>query len=245
MSVGVSVLGAQAWPDVTPQRWLVVALGATEQHGPHLPLSTDTDIAGALALRLVQQRPQQTVLGPALPFGASGEHQSFPGTLSIGSQALTHVLVELVRSAVLTFPGVVLVNGHGGNEDGLRDAVKRLQSEGRAVLAWSPTLAAGGDHHAGFTETSVMLAIAAPSVHLNRAAAGATKPLSALLPAMRVGGVGAVAPSGVLGDPTGANAGDGHSILDAWTASLVAAFDDTIRATTTPKSGPLPSHHQI
>ncbi len=239
------MLAAQAWPDVMPQRWLVVALGATEQHGPHLPLSTDTDIASALAHRLVQQRPQLTVLGPALPFGASGEHQSFPGTLSIGSQALAHVLVELVRSAVLTFPGVVLVNGHGGNGDGVRDAVERLRFEGRAVLAWAPTLSSGGDHHAGFTETSVMLAIAAPLVHINRGAAGATEPLSALLPAMRVGGVEAVAPSGVLGDPTGANADDGQSILDAWTASLVAAFDDTIRATTTPKSAPPPSHHQI
>lgn len=230
MTTGVTPLAAQAWPDVTPQRWLVVALGATEQHGPHLPLSTDTDIASALAHRLVQLRPHQTVLGPALPFGASGEHQSFPGTLSIGSQALAHVLVELVRSAVLTFPGVVLVNGHGGNRDGVREAVDRLQLESRAVLVWSPTLAAGGDHHAGFTETSVMLAIAAPLVHLNRAAPGAMEPLSALLPAMREGGVGAVAPSGVLGDPTGANAVDGQAILDEWTASLVAAFDDTITA---------------
>ncbi len=228
MTAEVTVLAAQAWPDVMPQRWLVVALGATEQHGPHLPLSTDTDIASALALRLVQQRPQQTVLGPALPFGASGEHQSFPGTLSIGSQALAHILVELVRSAVLTFAGVVLVNGHGGNGDGVKDAVECLRLESRAVLDWAPTLPSGGDHHAGFTETSVMLAIAAPLVHMHRAAAGATEPLSALLPAMRAGGVGAVAPSGVLGNPTGANAGDGQSILDAWTASLVAAFDDTM-----------------
>src|SRR3712207_8629966 len=71
---------------------LVVPLGATEQHGPHLPLGTDTVIASALAASL------DAVVAPALPYGSSGEHAGFPGTLSIGREALVHVLVELVRS---------------------------------------------------------------------------------------------------------------------------------------------------
>ncbi len=66
---------------------LVVPLGATEQHGPHLPLGTDTEIAVALANRLADQLPQ-AIVAPAMPFGSSGEHQGFLGTLSIGQDAM-------------------------------------------------------------------------------------------------------------------------------------------------------------
>ena len=64
-------------------RLLIVPLGATEQHGPHLPLQTDTAIAEALARRLAEVRPH-AVVAPALPYGSSGEHQAFPGTLPLG-----------------------------------------------------------------------------------------------------------------------------------------------------------------
>ena len=75
----------------------IVPLGATEQHGPHLPLGTDTTIACALAFGLAAAR-DDVVVAPALPYGSSGEHAGFPGTLSIGQDALRVVVLELARS---------------------------------------------------------------------------------------------------------------------------------------------------
>src|SRR6478735_9184669 len=89
---------------------LVIGLGAHEQHGPHLPLDTDTVIASALVAGLAVARPVR--LGPTLPYGSSGEHAGFDGTLSIGQDAFAHVVVELARS----YDGPVLfVCAHGGN----------------------------------------------------------------------------------------------------------------------------------
>jgi creatinine amidohydrolase len=205
---------------------VAVPLGSCEQHGPHLPLDTDTRIAVALADRLAAARPD-VVVAPAVTYGASGEHAGFDGTLSIGLDALTSVLVELVRSAD-AFAGVVLVNGHGGNHEAVERAVRTSVQEGRTVLAWSPTPAATGrtaDAHAGRTETSLLLALAPSIVRLDHAEPGATSPLVELLPAMRAGGVRSVAPNGVLGDPQGASAAEGLEMLQSLTDDLVAAVE--------------------
>jgi creatinine amidohydrolase len=191
---------------------LVVPLGSTEQHGPHLPLSTDTDVAVALALSV-----PGAVVAPAVPYGSSGEHAGFPGTLSIGQEALEHLLVELVRSAD-AYLRVLLLNAHGGNHEPVRRAVATLRAEGRDVRSWSPTW--DGDAHAGRTETSMMLALGRP-VSAERPV-GATGPLSRLLPAMRQGGVMAVSRNGVLGDARGASAEEGSALLDQAGADLAA-----------------------
>jgi creatinine amidohydrolase len=198
---------------------LAVPVGATEQHGPHLPLGTDTDLAVALAEHLAAARPD-VLVAPPLAYGSSGEHAGFAGTLSIGQAATELVLVELVRSAD-AFAGVVLVNGHGGNAGSVGRAVATLTAEGRSVLAWWPRME-GGDAHAGRTETSLALALGA-AVRLDRVAAGNPAPLAALLPRLRAAGVAAVAPSGVLGDPTAASAGEGRSLVDGLVGDLVAS----------------------
>ncbi len=200
--------------------WLLaVPLGSCEQHGPHLPLDTDTRIAVRLADGLAEAR-DDVLVAPALAYGASGEHAGFAGTLSIGQDGLAAVVVELVRSAD-AFAGVVLVNGHGGNAAALHRAVATLAAEGRRVLSWAP--AVDGDAHAGRTETAALLALAPSVVHMERAQAGALAPLAELMPALRAGGVASVAPNGVLGDPTGASAAEGRRLLDTMTASLVDA----------------------
>src|SRR5689334_11179637 len=120
-------LDVLVWPDLAGRAQrsiLVVPLGSTEQHGPHLPLGTDSAIAAALAGRLAAARAD-VVVAPALPYGSAGEHAAFPGTLSIGAAALELVVVELVRSAD-AFAGVVLVSGHGGNAAPLAAAVATL-----------------------------------------------------------------------------------------------------------------------
>src|SRR5688572_66195 len=165
-------LGSLTWPEVAASAAgsiLVVPLGSTEQHGPHLPLGTDSDIAVALAGRLAAARPD-TLVAPLLPYGSAGEHAAFPGTLSIGAAALEMVIVELVRSAD-AFAGVVLVSGHGGNAAPLAAAVATLRAEGRTVLAWTPRVP-DGDAHAGRTETALLLALAPESVRVEAAEPG-------------------------------------------------------------------------
>lgn len=188
----------------------MIPLVATEQHGPHLPLDTDTRIAAAVA-RAVGERIGWLV-APAIAYGASGEHQSFAGTISIGTDALTMLLVEYGRSATCWAQRLVFVNGHGGNVSALKTAIGWLRAEGRDA-GWCPCACAGGDAHAGHTETSVLLHISPAAVHRDRMLAGNEAPLRELLPSMQRGGVAAVSRTGVLGDPTTATAAEGSRIF--------------------------------
>jgi creatinine amidohydrolase len=192
-------------------RVLVVPLGATEQHGPHLPLSTDTDIALALADGLARAAEAEVVVAPAVAYGSSGEHQAFPGTLSIGADATELLLVELGRSATCTWSRVLFISTHGGNVDAVERAVTRLRGEGRDVRVWFPEWR--GDAHAGHLETSIITTLASERVDMELAAVGATEPLTELLPRLRRDGVKAVSENGILGDATTGNAADGERIL--------------------------------
>ena len=212
-------LGRATWPEVAEggPRALLVPVGSCEQHGPHLPLDTDTRIVRAVAAH-VAASADGVAVAPAVAYGSSGEHQAFAGTLSIGTEALTTVLVELGRSA---FPGdrrspfsaLVFVNGHGGNLFAVRRAVEVLVAEGRPASSWAPVVD-GGDAHAGRTETSLLLAIEASAVGPERPV-GATETVGELLPALHRGELTELSPSGVLGYATGATADDGRRILTA------------------------------
>lgn len=200
-------------------RGLLLPLGSHEQHGPHLPLDTDTRVAVAVAAAAGVRVPGVRVL-PAFAYGASGEHAGFPGTLSLGTAALTAALVELVRSADLIAAPLIVVNGHGGNHDALRAAAATAVAEGRALRVWSPPATPGGDAHAGRTETSLMLAIAPRDVGPERPV-GATGPLRELWPALSSGRLREVAPNGVLGDARGASADEGRTLLNHYADDLV------------------------
>lgn len=118
----------------------MIPLGSTEQHGPHLPLDTDTRIATAVARRARARLGDGWLVAPAIAYGASGEHQSFAGTISLGTEALTLLLVEYGRSAGTWARRLVFVNGHGGNVAALGAAVARLRAEGRDA-GWCPCVA--------------------------------------------------------------------------------------------------------
>jgi mycofactocin system creatininase family protein len=211
-------LGARPWPEAGSPI-VVVPVGSFEQHGPHLPLHTDTLIAGALAAELCRRVPA-CALGPAITVTASGEHQGFPGTLSIGTAATVEVLVELARSADWS-SGVVFVNGHGGNSAALGQARDVLAGEPRRVLFWSPRLA-GGDLHAGRTETSLLLHLAPACVRLDAAVAGPSPTLTELV----ARGVRPLSSSGVLGDPAGASAEEGRALFADLTDQLMGAVTE-------------------
>lgn len=202
---------------------LLLPLGSCEQHGPHLPLDTDTQIAQHLCAQAAQQ-DNRILIAPSLSITASGEHAGFPGTLSIGTDALTQVLIEIVRSADWC-NGVVFVNGHGGNTDAVNSAVRTLKSEQRNVAAWWPRIE-HGDAHAGASETSMMLVINPDQVNMAKAEVGATQPLSQLETQLRSGGVRAVSANGVLGDPTTATSQHGLSLLSQLTHDLVTFINE-------------------
>ncbi|WP_082681484.1 mycofactocin biosynthesis peptidyl-dipeptidase MftE [Nocardia jinanensis] len=214
------------WPEVGALRAarpvLAVPVGSTEQHGPQLPLSTDTDLAVALSAGLAARFPE-VVVAPALAYGASGEHAGFPGTLSIGQEALELVIVELCRSATETFERVVVINGHGGNVEPLRRAVTRLRGESRDIRLYLPRY--DGDAHAGRTETSLQLALSPDRVRIGRIEPGNTRPLAEILPELREGGVRAVSANGILGDPVGATAAAGARLLEC----LISQLSEQIR----------------
>lgn len=188
-------------------------IGSTEQHGPHLPVDTDAVIATAVAHRVADALPGlDVVVAPPLSYGASGEHEGFAGTISLGTPALRQVLVEMVRSVQTWADWVVLVNGHGGNATAVVSAVCQLRDEGHEV-AWVPCAVPGADAHAGRTETSVMLHLAPERVDMAAAEEGNTMPVHQLMPLLRQHGVRAVSPSGVLGDPRPATVAEGATVL--------------------------------
>jgi len=237
-------LAEMPWPDVavaveSGATTVILPLGATEQHGPHLPPGTDTVRAAALADLLAERLGPDALVAPALPFGCSDEHSGFPGLLGLDHETLARVVLDLARR--LSGWGVrrlVLLSAHGGNGDALDLALALIRQElpGLEVRTnghletIAPALlevarrdgvsASDLGLHAGEGETSEMLHLRPDLVRLDRAAPGYTGDMEAVLDELREGGLRSVTANGVLGDPTRAEAGRGARYLDAATGDL-------------------------
>jgi len=176
------------WPEVKRlklrDKVVMFPLGSFEQHGPHLPLTTDSDIVTALARGIEAKRPQRVLCLPTLWPGHSTHHLFFPGTLSVKQMPYIQLVVELCSSIVnLGGEKVFLLNGHGGNDVPLRAALRELKSlfpKVRFVFASYWSLAArtitkvresemGGIGHACEMETSIMLHLHPERVKLHLA----------------------------------------------------------------------------
>lgn len=209
-------------PDISGRApLLLLPLGAWEQHGPHLPLDTDTvivnrvvsDVLTADALKNID-----VIVAPTIAITASDEHQGFPGTLSTGTQALKDSVVAICRSASWA-RGVCIVNGHGGNADALAAITSALEYEQITHSVWSLPSYVGGDMHAGHTETSLMLHIAPGSVRDIPLESG-TPFASGIVDAMREHGVQGISSNGIIGDASTATASHGEAVLALYTKSL-------------------------
>jgi creatinine amidohydrolase len=201
----------------------IIATGALEQHGPHLPLATDTIMADGLARRLAAQL--DALLLPPIAFGDAWNNGGFPGTLSLGPATIRAIVVDIGRGLrAAGVRGLIVVNGHFGNRDPIALAARDLQDVAFPVLlldypelerlakqicASSP--AAPSFYHADEVETSIMLALQPDLVHMDRAAAEYPEfpPTYGAEPIM----LHTFCRSGVFGDPTQATAEKGERLL--------------------------------
>lgn len=145
---------------------VVIPVGATEQHGPHLPLDTDT--AGTVEPVLRAAKETHVVVAPTIPWGNSMQNMSFPGTISLKPSTLMELIKDVCKSLIRHgFDKIVIVNGHGGNVSPINDAAEEIKYETGAficqVKCWeldgvpAPPGAPPYDGHGGSKETSFML----------------------------------------------------------------------------------------
>jgi len=221
---------------------VILPVGSLEQHGPHLPLDTDSWDALHLAQEAVKLvKGEKPLILPLIPYGVSYHHMGFAGTISLSPTTLYNLVCEIGESlAAQGIRKLLVVNGHGGNEPALRAAAQTLKYKQGLVLF----IESGGlvsplreklidtqnDVHAGEYETSTSLANRGEMVRSGKIRQVEVKYPSSYLEfssAQRVSwgfDVRELSPQGVLGDPTKANKGKGEKL---W-SSMVEALADLI-----------------
>jgi len=177
-----------SWPEVrqlkVANKIVVFPLGSFEQHGHHMPLTTDRDIVTGVATRLEQKRPDKILLLPTLWTGHSTHHLAFPGTLSVSQMPYITLVCEMCRSiAKMGAKKVLLLNGHGGNDIPVRAALRELKTElpkiqfvfanywslGAKTINKVRESEMGGLGHACEMEASVMLYLHPEKVNMKKA----------------------------------------------------------------------------
>lgn len=227
-----------AWPEIaqTLDDVLLLPVGATEQHGPHLPVNTDSLIASAAC-----HRASITTGAPVLPCLAYtvslGHTEKWPGTFAIFHETLINTVRDIARWAVATgWKRLLIVNSHFGNDAPLRCVVDRLRFElvGRLLVAvrntWSLTQSISArftqdaaDWHANEAETSLLLHIAPDLVHTDRLATSndLDRTQGCVFPHM----VAHTSKNGVTGNPSLASADSGASLLREIADALVELIE--------------------
>jgi creatinine amidohydrolase len=232
-----------SWPQVRDavgeDRVCLIPAGTLEDHGPHLPIDTDTRIASEICRRAAAALPDDVVLLPPIIHGYTPHHMAFPGPITIGWETFVKHAVDIGTSlARHGFRRMLFLNGHGSNIPLMEMAARLVGLEHPGVLAASAfyltspaglaaverirTSERGGMGHACELETSIYLAIDPDAVRMDLAVKGgnalegehfwldwADGPLH-LMPWWN-----ALSPTGVHGDPTVATAEKGRALLDA------------------------------
>ncbi len=239
--------GPEIAREIGPSSILLLPIGATEQHGPHLPLSVDTVIAHETATALVGACGEVLDVWqlPTMSVSKSNEHAWSPGTLWLSPDTMMAVLRDLAQSIVTTgAERLVLLNGHGGNTTHLGTALRELRLEfGLKTFLMHPALppAYGGVSneeelgmgiHGGRDETSVFMHLRPDQVHLELAERRVPEGL-ATNRHVKFGGSTSFGwlsddfhPDGYIGDPTGANVELGRRLFEAAVDSLAEAMEE-------------------
>lgn len=202
----------------------VLPVGSFEQHGPYLPLGTDTLIATAIASAISQHHNVFQL--PPVAFGCSHEHAAYPGTISISATTLAAIVADIIESlARQNIAGLIVVNGHGGNAV-LTNVVQQANHPKNPVKVglypsredWTEARAAAGIHssnhddmHAGELETSILLASDLDYLRDGWQTSDHTANDRRYLTSL---GIHAYTPTGVIGSPSQATAAKGSNILD-------------------------------
>ena len=240
-------LSAATWPEIRDcdSSLAVLPVGSTEQHGPHAPLGTDTLTADAVAKQGVDRYREQTgeavPIAPTIPVGIAAEHRKFAGTLWVSPETFRAYVRETVASlASHGFDRVVIVNGHGGNSDALRELTGTISREDAAyavAFTWFESIDTEEEMgHGGAVETSVLRAVTEDLIRedkLEIARDEGSKTWGEWVAGVNLAhDSDEFTDSGVVGDPTTATAETGERLLTrsgAALAELLGAVDSRER----------------
>ena len=228
-------LADQAWPDAAASdaTLAVLPVGSTEQHGPHAPLGTDWLTAEAVAEAGAEAAEAPVVVAPTIPVGVAEEHRDFAGTLWVSPETFRAYVRETLESlAHHGWDRVVVVNGHGGNVDALREVCAGVSRSGDAyavVFTWFDGVDAADMGHGGPVETSLLRHVRPDSVREDRmdaAAEGGAESWGEWVSGVNLAyDTSEFSENGTVGDPREGSAERGERLLDEATAALVDLLD--------------------
>jgi creatinine amidohydrolase len=220
-------------------RTVIFAVGSNEQHGPHLPTSTDS-LEGDVVANKVAEKLGRTLQAPSITVGCSDPHMVFPGAISLRPETLKSLIHDYcVSLANQGFKNIVILPSHGGNFNAVREVTEDLNKsvEGTKVVSYTDLkgllgfltefsakygITAGeSGAHAGESETSMVLAIRRDLVDMKHAEKGFVGSFDDKINALIFSqGITAVSKNGVLGDSRKAKAGQGEEYLERWAGKM-------------------------
>jgi creatinine amidohydrolase len=230
-------------------RTVVVGVGSTEQHGPHLPTQTDALIADVLSIEIAK-KIGNALVARTICVGCSEHHITFPGTISLKKETLKLIIRDYVDSLSRTgFKNVILIPSHGGNFDPVQQAIEELEKLYpnvriigytdlveflNAIYETASNLGITNEDagaHAGEMETSVILALKKHLVAKERFQRGFLGILGENeIKLILEKGMSAISAIGVIGDPTKADIPKGKIYIEKLVDFLVSEIQKKMKA---------------